>query len=121
MEALLVGEGISNITRGFFQGGSKTVMCSIWDIDDKISADILNTFYTIIASGVNSKKSLHLAKLEYLKSKPVFMLHPSAWSGIVFIGSDSIFEFKKKNYNWFFVIASFGLLIYIYSTKKIAY
>jgi len=98
MGSILQGEGISNLTRGFFYGGTETVLSSLWDVDDKSTSVIMNYFYDNIKSGQSKSESLRQAKLNYLKAAPDFLKHPNLWSGLVLTGSSGQVSFAQRSF-----------------------
>ena len=105
MGSILQGEGISNLTRGFFYGGADAVISSLWEVDDKSTSKIINEFYKNLKAGKNKSESLRQAKLSYLKSVPDFLKHPNLWSGLILTGSD-----EEMNFNTSFKPLFLGIL-----------
>ena len=62
------GEGILSLARGFIYSGSKSVVMSLWEVDDKSGTDIVKTFYKNLKNGNSKGEALRQAKLKYLKS-----------------------------------------------------
>ncbi|MEJ2082263.1 MAG: CHAT domain-containing protein [Acidobacteriota bacterium] len=45
------GEGVIGLTRGFLYAGASSVMASLWRIQDRATAFLMNTFYTRMLDG----------------------------------------------------------------------
>jgi CHAT domain-containing protein len=76
-------EGTFSLTRSFLQGGVSNVVASLWDISDSQTATILPNFYHQLAKYTPPSVSLHLAKLQYLRTVENVEAHPMYWAGLV--------------------------------------
>jgi CHAT domain-containing protein len=87
------GEGVVNFTRQFYLAGVKSTITTLWKVDDKSTASILEQFYENLKQGKNSIASLHKAKLNYLlNSKSVDDIDPYYWSGIIYTGPQVLYD-----------------------------
>ena len=86
------GEGVLGLPRIFFYSGAKSVVSTLWKIDDKSTAIFMKHFYGFLSQGKNKAQSLRLAKLEMIKSK---YSHPFYWAAFVLNGEYS----SKVNFN----------------------
>lgn len=78
-------EGISTIARAFLLAGAKSVISTLWSIDDTYSYALMKLFYTHLASGVPAATALAEAKRDMLQtwgSRAV----PYYWAGFNFEG-----------------------------------
>ncbi len=80
------GEGVFSLARGFFHAGSKSVVSSLWNVNDKSSQEILSDFYTNLKKGKTKSEALRDAKLNYLNTHQLSEQSPYYWSPIVLIG-----------------------------------
>jgi len=78
-------EGIMNLARTFLIAGSKSVMASLWDADDRSTATLMKHFYEQIASGKNVSEALREAQLTML-TEFGSELQPYYWAGFTVIG-----------------------------------
>lgn len=76
-------EGIIGLPRAFFYAGARSMLTTLWKINDKSAAEIMPSFYRHLTEGKNMARALRLAKLEMLKSS---MSHPFHWGGLVLNG-----------------------------------
>lgn len=64
------GEGIIGLTRGFMYAGSPRVAVSLWNVDDRATADLMKSFYQFMLSrNQRPAEALRSAQLELLKQK----------------------------------------------------
>jgi CHAT domain-containing protein len=78
-------EGIMNLARSFLTAGAKSVVASLWEVDDRSTATLMGHFYRHIALGQTVAQSLRQAQTEILtefgsETKPYF------WSAFTVIG-----------------------------------
>ena len=111
---ILEGEGVYNLSRAFFIGGSKSVINSLWEIDDESSKNITLQFYDYLSEGLSKSSALRQAKLDYIHSDiPEYKKHPYYWAGLVLVGNDDPVKFKKpqEKYIAFLGLASIVILL----------
>jgi len=80
------GEGILGISRIFFFAGARSVLSTLWDINDQASSDFMKRFYRYLSLGFGKAESLRLTKLDMIRSK---YSHPYYWSGFLLSGDYS--------------------------------
>ena len=77
-------EGNLGIYRTFLIAGAKSVIISLWDVEDESTSILFTKFYELLKSGKSKSESLRLAKM-YLKNGTRFD-HPFYWAPFVLIG-----------------------------------
>lgn len=77
------GEGIQGLSRAFFCAGTKSVLASLWNINDKSTAEFMRHFYQYLAQGKTKQEALRLTKIKMLSSK---YNHPYYWAAFVLVG-----------------------------------
>ncbi|KAA3614275.1 MAG: CHAT domain-containing protein [Planctomycetota bacterium] len=84
------GEGLISLRRAFEIAGSKTVVSSLWKIDDRASATLMDHFYrNLWEKGLGKAESLHRAKLQMLQQNRLDFdgdARPSTWGAFVLSG-----------------------------------
>jgi voltage-gated potassium channel Kch len=65
----LSGEGLVGFAWAFFQAGARNVVTSLWDVNDRSTADLMDTFYRDIAGGMAYPDALREAKLQMLNGR----------------------------------------------------
>ncbi|SHJ39249.1 CHAT domain-containing protein [Aquimarina spongiae] len=82
------GEGVMSLARGFFHSGAKSVVSSLWTINDKTSKDLMVDFYQGLDQGLTKSAALQKAKLniinQYRNTIP-----PSYWGSLIIIGDNA--------------------------------
>jgi CHAT domain-containing protein len=79
------GEGLVGLTRGFMYAGAPRVVASLWDVQDRATAELMKRFYArMLQHGETPAAALRSAQLALL-SDPRFS-SPHAWAGFELIG-----------------------------------
>jgi CHAT domain-containing protein/TPR repeat protein len=79
-------EGVLGLPRIFFYCGAKSVVSSLWNINDRSTAKFMAYFYKFLSKGEDKAEALRMAKLKMLKSK---YSHPYYWAAFVLHGDHS--------------------------------
>ncbi|MFW6160380.1 MAG: CHAT domain-containing protein, partial [Acidobacteriota bacterium] len=78
------GEGLVGLPRVFFISGARSVVSTLWNIEDRPAADFMLSFYTNLYRGMNKAEALGKTKQEMLRSKKYS--HPHYWGAFVLNG-----------------------------------
>ena len=81
-----LAEGVLGIASSFVSAGSRTVVASLWDVDDRTTADLMERFYKELARGCTTAAALRTAQLAVRARKPA----PFFWAGFVVIGDGDV-------------------------------
>jgi CHAT domain-containing protein len=77
------GEGVTGLARAFIYAGADSVVVSLWNINDKSSADFMEHFYDFLSEGNNKSAALRRAKIRMIQSDNN---HPYHWGAFILIG-----------------------------------
>ena len=106
-------EGILGLTKAFFEAGSKSVVVSLWDVNDKYTSKLMALFYEKLSMGYGKSKALRLAKTEFIKK---YSPNPYYWGAFVISGNIAPVQLKhNKNITLFLIL----LLIIIISSSAV--
>lgn len=84
--SLEIGEGVMSLARGFFYNGTKSVIASQWNSNEKSNNEILVSFYKALQKGSNKAKALRTAKLAYLNGHQLSEKSPYYWASLTLTG-----------------------------------
>lgn len=74
------GEGIVGLTHGFMAAGSKSVVASLWKVDDRATAALMTEFYeAMFEKGLAPAAALRSAKLKMMQQQS--WTSPYYWAG----------------------------------------
>lgn len=74
----------TTLAEAFWLGGSRSVVASLWQVDDESTRLLMVEFYKQLKAGESKATALRLAQ-ESLRNNPNFS-HPFFWSGFVLFG-----------------------------------
>lgn len=95
---LAKGEGVMSLSRSFMSSGAKSVMASLWKVNDRATSSITASFYDNWTDNMDASEALRQAKLEYLASHSLSELSPYYWSSFVLVGDAGKFEKPKTSF-----------------------
>ncbi len=75
-------EGVSGLARAFLYAGSRAVMCSLWQVDDASTADLMADTYAGLKAGKTASESLRAAQLKMIEADEP----PLRWAPFILIG-----------------------------------
>jgi len=78
-----------SFARAFTAAGSKSVVASLWSVNDASTAEIMTYFYQYLEAGDTKDVALHKAKLQYIRKADPNFRHPYFWAGFIGIGDMS--------------------------------
>jgi len=76
------GDELIGLARGFFSAGARSVLLSLWMVDDETTNQMMVDFYREMKRGLTLPASLRAAQLNMLQQNP----HPFFWSPFVLVG-----------------------------------
>ncbi|MEI6408974.1 MAG: CHAT domain-containing protein [Bacteroidota bacterium] len=76
------GEGVYGLQRALLIAGAKSVLLSLWDVDDKIGREFMTLFYKKWLDGMGKQEAFRAAQLEIKKKNPL----PFYWAGFILVG-----------------------------------
>ncbi len=86
------GEGVISLARAFAYAGAKSIITTLWRVDDANTKDLMISFYSNLKSGMNKDSALTKAKRDFLKNHTGSNAHPFYWAPFIGIGDMKAFE-----------------------------
>jgi CHAT domain-containing protein len=80
------GEGIVSLARAFTYAGAKSIITTLWNVNDKSTMQIMENFYRNLKKGLTKDKALWQAKQDYLAKAKGEAAHPFFWFAFIPIG-----------------------------------
>ncbi|MFI5118786.1 MAG: CHAT domain-containing protein [Thermoanaerobaculia bacterium] len=79
---ILAGEGVQSLARAFLHAGARSVVASLWNVNDEGTASLMESFYRRLARGLGKGDALREARLELARRGAA----PRLWAPFVLIG-----------------------------------
>lgn len=115
------GEGIFSLTRAFLNSGSKSVVATMWNLNEKSGMEILTNFRSNLSQSQSKSEALRNAKLSYLeKHKSTSESSPYYWGAFTLTGNTDALP-KTISYWWFLsigIIVASGLIYIFWKQQK---
>ncbi len=119
------GEGLFNLTRGFINTGSKSVLSTLWNVNEKSSSEIMALFYKNFSEGIRKSIALKNAKTTYIKEHiNTSESTPYYWSSFTLTGNNNAIKVASRTPKLFklsFLILSVVIILFFvrnYTIKK---
>ena len=87
-------EGVVGIARAFMGAGARSVLVSLWAIDDEATLEFMRSFYHHLMGGRSASESLSQA-MKWLRESGKYS-GVNYWAPFVLIGDDVTLQFDKK-------------------------
>ena len=88
----ICAEGVVGIARAFLGAGARSVIASLWAIEDKATMEFMRNFYEHLIAGHSASKSLNQA-MKLMRESGEFN-EVRQWAPFVLIGDDVTFDFS---------------------------
>ncbi len=73
------GNGLTGLTQSFLQAGAKNIISSLWQVDDRVTSQMMTLFYQNLDKGQNIPEALRHAQI-HIKNQHRTR-HPKFWGG----------------------------------------
>lgn len=111
-------EGVIGMQKSFFEAGAKSIIVSLWDVNDKYTSLFMQSFYKYLSEGFDKSQSLRKAKLFF---KQNYSANPYYWSAFVLSGDISKINTIKAastNYLLYILLGVFVSILAIYIARR---
>jgi CHAT domain-containing protein len=85
LSSVVAGDELLGLVRGFLYAGATSVVISLWDVNDRTTADLMKYFYGNLAAGQCKSEALRRAMLQLRKEHA----HPYYWAPFLLMGDPS--------------------------------
>lgn len=110
------GEGVLSIARAFQATGVRTVVASLWNVNDSTTPELMQSFYQNLSNKMTKSIALSEAKRTYVSNASSHNLaHPYYWAGFIMVGDDAPLLRKQNYFIW--IAGFFCVLLAFYFSK----
>ena len=74
------------LTRAFFYAGARSVLVSLWNVNDSATAQLMHAFYANLNRGMSKDEALRHANLTLLNNPRASSRLPYFWAAFVLMG-----------------------------------
>ncbi|GAB2488361.1 CHAT domain-containing protein [Algoriphagus taiwanensis] len=83
------GRGVQSLGNAFSFAGVKSLVMSLWDVNDQSTSELMDYFYEELGKGLEKDEALQLAQLRYLENNKGLRTHPYYWAGFIVQGENT--------------------------------
>ena len=87
-------EGIVGIARAFLASGARSVLVSLWAVEDDATMQFMKWFYESLVCGKSASKSLH-ETMKLMRENPKYS-EVRQWAPFILVGDDVSFHFSSE-------------------------
>ncbi len=111
-------EGIISLARAFSFAGAKSVLSTLWQVNDKSTSNIMTDVYRQLKKGYSKRDALQRSTLNYIQSCTQAEAHPYYWSAFLTIGDQNAIQLHSKWKPWHLLVISLILIAFYFLLKK---
>ncbi|WP_299678069.1 CHAT domain-containing protein [uncultured Dokdonia sp.] len=113
------GEGPLSLARGFQYAGAKSVLFSLWKVNDQSTANLMSRYYITLKETVSRNASLQISQRAYLQDENISnsKKSPYYWGAFVYYGPTDI-PSQQNHPLWWWILGIFGVLLSIVLIRK---
>jgi len=105
------GQGMMSLSKGFYYAGAKSLVNTLWKINDKSTVTLMEYFYEGLSQGESKTEALRNAKLRYLETTEDDLLkHPYYWAAFM-VSGDTMPLTPNTNLWWILGVAILAILV----------
>jgi CHAT domain-containing protein len=85
------GEGVAGLHQAFQLAGAQSVLATLWNVQDRETSDLIQTYFEHLARNKSRDDALHEAqveRIEKLRAKHNGVAHPYYWAAFTLTGPD---------------------------------
>lgn len=112
------GEGVISLARGFFYAGAKSVVTTLWSINDESNKKLTARFFRHLKAGMRKDEALRQARLEHLNGVEFDLYaHPVFWAAYAPMGNMA--PLRSSGFAWWYWAAGSGLVgLFFFSLQR---
>ena len=116
------GEGVASIASGFSYAGAKSLVATLWSVNDGTTKDLIHLFLENIKQGDDKDTALRNAKLTFIQSNGHLQAHPFFWAPFIPVGNMEAISFRSPftYVIWMVLGALITFLAYFWISIRIA-
>ena len=82
---MAAGDELAGLAQAFLQAGVRSLLVSLWEVNDPATASLMTTFYEILRAGADKAQALRQA-MTRIETEAKWT-HPYDWGAFVLLGA----------------------------------
>lgn len=104
------GDGIVSLGQGFSYAGARSVLMTLWTVNDAASAQLMTDVYARLWQGAGRAEALQQAQLAVLAQQDPILSHPFYWAGFQLSGQPGPLVLATGGLPWGWLGSGLALL-----------
>jgi CHAT domain-containing protein len=84
LQAIAAGDELRGLVRGLLAAGARSVLVTLWNVNDRSTAEFMVSFYRQLGAGVDKATAVRMAMADLRQHYP----HPYYWAPFILVGAD---------------------------------
>ncbi|MDX1906308.1 MAG: CHAT domain-containing protein [Bacteroidia bacterium] len=101
------GEGVQSLARGFFYAGARSLIATLWSVNDGSTQRLMEAFYTELATGKSRDEALRQAQLRLIADGG----YPYTWAAHLLSGDAR--PIHPPRTAWYWMLAAGVLILFL--------
>lgn len=114
---VLAHDGINGFARAFLSAGAVSVLSNLWEVDDRVSNQLLGKFYDELHDGKSTTSALRAAQLSHIENAANSdQAAPYYWAGHRLVGEEMFFtsgQFSALHLSWTSILTGMVILVLV--------
>jgi tetratricopeptide (TPR) repeat protein len=89
------GDEQLGLGRAFLAAGARSLMISLWPVEDRATCELMRTFYLHLLRGANKMQALRAAQCSLLHAASPMYSHPYFWAAFRLVGDPRPLQFSS--------------------------
>jgi CHAT domain-containing protein len=98
------GEGVLSVGNSFMYAGSRSLITTLWQLNDQTAPPIILDFYAQLQTKIDKDEALRKAKLAFLDNNSSLAAHPAFWACFVQVGDYSPLIMSERIQIWWYLL-----------------
>ncbi|PHN03997.1 CHAT domain-containing protein [Flavilitoribacter nigricans] len=94
------GEGAISLGRGFAAAGARSLIATLWNVNDHKTSEFMQDFYREMKKGLSKDEAIRKVQQNYLKKAGQADAHPFYWAAYLPIGDMEPLDLGPRSYLW---------------------
>ena len=107
------GEGVFSLARGFAAIGIPATITTLWQVQDKATYQITESFYKYLSQGLPKDVALQKAKLDFIGSGDKANELPYYWAPAIVLGKANELVEDRHNRNFPLIMGAIALVLFV--------
>jgi CHAT domain-containing protein len=98
------GEGVLSVGNSFMYAGSRSLITTLWQLNDQTAPPVILDFYAQLQTKVDKDEALRKSKLAFLDNNNTLASHPAFWACFVQVGDYSPLIMSERIQIWWYLL-----------------